>query len=133
MLNQLTDLGRSFCERIGIDPRQALRPSLEHQYWLSKMAEHYEEMGYEVLREFPLETGGIIDLVAQRPGERIAIEVETGKSDINKNISKLRGADFDRCILMATSPEAVEACRKAIRATASAEFPVELMTWLDIS
>lgn len=133
MLNQLTDMGRSLCDRIGIDSGPSARPGIEHQYWCNKMADYYEEMGYEVRSEFALPTGGIIDLVAQRPGERIAIEVETGKSDITSNIAKLRDEGFDRCILMATCPEAVEACRKAIRSTASAKVSIELMTWLDVS
>jgi hypothetical protein len=74
---------------------------------------------------------GIVDLLAERPGARVALEVETGKSDIKENITKLKDAGFDRIILLATCPEAVGACQKAM-AAAGADMPVELLTWLDL-
>ena len=58
----------------------------------------------------------MIDLLAERPGERLSVEIETGKSNIQENIKKLRRADFDRVILVATSPAAVTACQKAVDA-----------------
>jgi uroporphyrinogen-III synthase len=74
-----------------------------------------------------------VDLAATRASERLAIEVETGKSDIPANLEKLRGAGFDRIILVATSPSAVSACQKAMHSCTEAHScPVELMTWLDI-
>ena len=71
-----------------------------------------------------------VDVLAERPGERVAIEVETGKSDITANLTKLRGKGFDRIILVATSPAAVSACHKALDHLDQAS-PAELLTWLD--
>ena len=133
VLNQLTDHGRTACESLGIDPGPVLRASLEHQYWVMKVAEQFEKKGYETTLEHPVPGDGNIDLLAERPGERIAIEVETGKSDIKENLAKLRNAGFDRVIFVATSPTAVGACQRVIQAAGPVSDPsVTLLTWLDL-
>ena len=71
---------------------------------------------------------------ARRPGDRIAIEVETGKSDIQENLAKLHGTGFDRIVFLGTLPSAVSACHRAMDAARRAANPaVELMTWLDVA
>jgi uroporphyrinogen-III synthase len=73
-------------------------------------------------------------VLAERPGERVAIEIETGKSDIKANLTKLQGAGFDRIVFVATSPSAVAACQRAIRQTgAEGNVRIEQLTWLDVS
>ena len=46
--------------------------------------------------------------------KKLAVEVETGKSDIKENLNKIKDAGFDRIVLVATSPAAVSACQKAV-------------------
>lgn len=134
VLYQLTDFGRSICESNGIDPGPRPRASIEHSYWVLRAAEHYETRGYEVTREYAVTGDGKVDLLAERPGERIAIEIETGKSDIEANLAKLLGAGFDRVLFLAASPAAVTACQKALQASPLRDVPaVELLTWLDVS
>jgi len=133
MLYQLTDHGRKVCEMQGIDPGSLPRASLEHRYWVMKAKEHYEKQSYEVTLEHSVPKDGTVDLLAKRPGERVAIEVETGKSDIRENLAKLRGAGFDRVVFLATSPAAVSACQRAFEKTVTdSAFSVEVMTWLDV-
>jgi hypothetical protein len=134
VLYQLTDGGRAVCASIGIELGPPPRASLEHQYWVQKIAEHFEMKGYSLTREHIIQGNGAIDLLAERPGQRVAIEVETGKSDIRENIRKVQAAGFDRIVLLATSPTAVGACQRAIDEAGPEATPVpELMTWLDIS
>lgn len=134
VLNNLTDHGRAVCESLGIDPGPAPRASLEHRYWAMRLREQFESQGYETTLEHPVPGDGTIDLLAERPGERIAVEVETGKSDIAENLSKLQSAGFDRVIFVATSPSAVGACQRAIQASnADSQANVTLLTWLDIA
>ena len=134
VLYQLTDFGRSLCASVNIDPGPKPRESLEHRYWINKTTEHFEKKGYEITREHPIKGNGAIDILAEKPGSRTAIEVETGKSDIKANLSKVGDAGFDRVVLIATSPSAISACQKAID-DLSDEYnhSVELLTWLDIS
>lgn len=133
VLYGLTDHGRSICETNGIDPGPPPRAGLEHRYWVSRVAEHFDRQGYDITHEFHIPGDGHVDLVAEKPGERVAIEVETGKSDIKANLDKLQGAGFDRIVLLATSPSAVGACQKALHSCTDAHScPVELLTWLDV-
>ena len=64
----------------------------------------------------------------------MAIEVETGKSDIKANMTKLKTGGFDRLVLIATSPTAVTKCQKAVNELEKEQgAKVDLMTWIDIS
>ncbi len=134
MLYQLTDAGRTACRSVGVDPGPAPREGLDHRYWIKRAAEHFEKQGYEVTRSHQIEGNGIVDLLATRGGQRVAVEVETGKSDIRENLSKTQRAGFDRVVLVAVSPSAVGACQRAIEAADGAkQTSVEMLTWLDVS
>jgi hypothetical protein len=133
VLYQLTDHGRTVCETHQIDPGPVPRESLEHQWWIRKAKAYFEKQSYEVTPEHPVKGNGAIDLLAVKPGEKIAIEVETGKSNIKQNLLHLKKKDFDKLIMVATSPDAVSACQKAIDVVDKENLPVvELWTWLDI-
>ena len=74
------------------------------------------------------------DLLAERPGERVAIEGETGKSDIPGNLGKVLAADFGGVVLVAISPVAVIACQEAVECVPEvSRTHIVLMTWLDVS
>ena len=134
VLYQLTNAGRSACSALGLAPGPRPRTSLAHAYWVMKAADHFERRGYDVSPEHAVRGNGVVDLLAERPGERVAVEVETGKSDVPQNLSKLRGKGFDRIVLLATSPAAIAVCERAIRERdGDATPPVELLTWLDVS
>ena len=134
VLYELTEFGRAACHYAGIDPGPKPRESLEHRFWVNRAVGYFEKQGYDMIREHPVKGNGAIDLLAQRPGEKVAVEVETGKSDIAANLKKIQDAGFDRIVLVATSPAAVSACQKAVSSTDRTETPaVEQLTWLDIS
>jgi len=134
VLYQLADFGRTICSSHHIDPGPRPIESLEHRFWINRTATHFEHKGYEVVREYAVKGNGAVDILAQKPGEKVAVEVETGKSNIKENIRKIKGAGFDRVVLVATSPTGVSACQKAVDATERDQVPaVELITWLDIS
>jgi hypothetical protein len=133
VLCELTENGRSLCMEIGIDPRPKPRESLEHRYWIKKAHEYFQGQGYDITREHVISGNGAIDLLAERPGERVAIEVETGKSDIAANLEKLKKAGFGRVVMIATSPEAITACRRTVEQFRNdGTLHVEQLTWLDL-
>lgn len=134
VLYQLTDLGRTVSSSIDIDPGPRPRESLEHSFWVNRTAHYFERKGYEVSYEHPVKGNGAIDVLAEKPGERIAIEIETGKSNIGSNLKKISNAGFDKSILIATSPSAAASCQRAVEAAERTDPPtVELLSWLDIS
>ena len=132
VLFQLTDMGRALCSSLGIDPGPKPRESLEHMFWVDKTARHFENEGYEVRREHPVQGNGAVDILATRPGETVVVEVETGKSDTKENLTKIAHAGFDRVVLVATSPAASEVCLRVLTDVAGGP-PVQLLSWLDIS
>jgi predicted RecB family endonuclease len=102
-------------------------------FWVNRTAKHFEKKGYEVRCEHPVKGNGAIDILAKRPGEKVAVEVETGKSNIKENLSKIKSAGFDRIVLFATSPAAVAVCQRVVDSTEKGQSRVvELLTWLDI-
>ncbi len=132
ILCQITDIGRRICNYLDIEPGNASNVSLAHRYWTHQAQRYFEKKGYEVHQEFKVEGNGFIDLLAERPGERVAIEIETGKSDIENNLKKLTNASFDRIILVATSAHAVTACTRARDKLNLTAPMIELLTWLDM-
>jgi hypothetical protein len=132
VLHELTDAGRRVASDIGLVPGPAPRASLTHAYWAARVGQKFEDDGYRVTHEAAIPGDGAVDLVAESAGTRVAIEVETGKSDIVANLTKLRTAGFERIVLVATSAAAVAACQRAIQQAASGA-PPELWTWLDLT
>jgi hypothetical protein len=132
-LYQLSEFGRPACSAAGIDPGLRSRESLEHLFWVNRAARHFEKMAYDISREHPVKGNGAIDILAEKSGERVAVEVETGKSNVKGNLDKIRDAGFDRIVLVATSPSAVTVCQKAIDSSQDDKSRVEQLSWLDIS
>jgi len=133
VLYELTDFGRSVCSATHIETGSKPRESLEHRYWVRQTSQYFEKRGYEITCEHPVKGNGAIDILAQRAGERIAVEVETGKSNIKANLDKIKDAGFDRIVFVATSATAVCACQKAIEEVKHGDSDAtELLTWLDI-
>lgn len=134
ILHELTKAGRQLCFSLGNDPGPLPRESLEHKYWVRKAADHYQNQGYEIDFEYAVKGNGTIDFRAKKPGQQIAVEVETGKSDPLTNLKNAAKAQIDKLVFVATSPSAVEVCRKIIeKAGSDIACPVELLNWLDIS
>jgi hypothetical protein len=83
-LLELTEQGLSALQQQGIRIHTSKRyGSLEHQYWKHRVKQHYLAKGYKVEEE-----KDNIDLVISKDGKQIAVEIETGESDINANIDK---------------------------------------------
>lgn len=86
---------------------------ITHEYWKKKYAEHFTKKGFEITFEKPIGEGKSVDVVATKNGKQIAIEIETGRSDILSNINKCIEANFDKIILVATT-EKVESKVKSL-------------------
>ena len=133
VLYKLTEIGVRVCQYLGIDPGRQNNESLEHRYWVNQAKLYFENKGFTLTREFVLTDGKAFDLLAERPGERIAIEVETGKSDIKANIEKTQKADIDKLVLLAVNPTALAKCQKMVENTDKLNIPqIELLSWLDM-
>lgn len=98
-----TEQGKTFLALSGIEvkalPKNA---SLEHEYWKELVTQKYKAKGYNVEKEVVIGDGKAIDLLATKGDEKIAIEIETGKSDVEANVKKCKEAGFGKVIIVKT-------------------------------
>lgn len=79
----------------------------EHEVAKDQVARSLKTQGFHVTKEHRL-PAGTVDVYAKRGDERIAIEVETGKSNIQANLDKLERTDVTRAITVPTNKLAQE-------------------------
>jgi len=91
---------------LGLDSSKLQRGSISHEYWKRYYAQLFKEQGYQVRLEAP-RLDGRVDVLAQKGGESVGIEVETGKSDVVKNVKQDLRARFTRVLIVATDEKAM--------------------------
>jgi hypothetical protein len=97
----LTDKGMDEAGRTGLKVERTWRKGgLEHGYWVQEITSFLRRQGFAVQVEKGLGKGKSVDLEARRDGKRIALEVETGKSDAISNIRKALEAGYDRVLVV---------------------------------
>jgi hypothetical protein len=112
---------RGLEELRGFDPGRAQRAkgfisrSLEHEYWRTRVAEHFRSKGCDVQDELHLEGGKSVDLVVACQKKTIAIEIETGKSEPLANVNKCLEAGYQEVISVATSAHAFTIVQRQLR------------------
>ena len=84
-----------------------------HEYWKNKYAQVLKDKGFDITFEKSIGEGKSVDVVATKKGKQIAVEVETGRSDILSNINKCLNAKFDRIIVVAIN-EKIESKVKSL-------------------
>jgi len=96
----LTDEGKKAIPEVKIEKVFHKSGSWEHEYWKQKVGEHYRRQGFVVTFEYKIDDGRSVDLVAEKDGKRIAIEIETGKSDSLYNIRKDLEAGLEKIVVV---------------------------------
>ena len=94
-------------ESLKIDDQHSQNESLVHEYWKRFYAQRFNEQGYQVRLEVPRKSGRT-DVVAIKGDEKIAVEIETGKSDFVHNLRHNLAAGYSKIIVVATSRIAYE-------------------------
>lgn len=98
-LFEVTDHGKKIAEDLKIFmPPKRTRGGLEHDYWVQQIIKFLQKNGFDPACEMDN-----IDLVDKESD--IAIEIETGKSDINANVNKLNNYPIKNCFMVATSKQ----------------------------
>jgi energy-coupling factor transporter ATP-binding protein EcfA2 len=131
VLLDLTARGRQHCSKLGLSLPPTGSAGITHRYWAHRVGKSLQEEGYTVRHEYQVEGNGRVDLLAEQENESLPCEIETGRSDIAGNI-KSAMQHFDRLLLVATGPEAVEQCTRIIsKLPAAQQRRITLKTWLD--
>jgi hypothetical protein len=91
-LLELTGKGR---KKLNFPEKGYRKGGIEHLYWLRQVKAMLESKGYSVEEEYPIGNGETVDLVMIGKRRKVAIEIETGKSDAIGNIRKCLKAGFE--------------------------------------
>jgi len=102
-------------EALGLNVKQLRQGSIVHEYWKRFYAQRFQEQGYLVNLEVPRKSGWI-DVAAEKNGRKIAVEVETGKSDYMSNLRQNLVAKFDKILIVATGKSSCEKIEKDLLA-----------------
>jgi hypothetical protein len=106
-LFEITEHGKTIADlhKIAI-PKKKTRGGLEHDYWINQTLEFLRKQKFEpVCEKFD------IDIVSLN--EKIGIEVETGKSNIEANLLKLKNLNvLTHCYMLATNKIAEQKIKK---------------------
>ena len=117
-LFELTHFGRDLAVRAGISIKKGLvRGGVAHGYSVNKVAEHLTNLGLSPKTEVDN-----IDIVDKRSG--VAVEVETGKSNIYTNLRKLATTKYIYRFILGVDKDAELAIRKIVKS----ESGITIMT-----
>lgn len=106
-LYDLTAAGR---KAGGVRVSRPGRGGLEHRYWVESIKAHYlQQEGFTFLEKDDL------DLVVESYTRRLAIQLETGKSDLQGNLLKLARCQADLKYMLATNREAEARLKNLLR------------------
>lgn len=100
-LFELTKKGQLVLRDLGYDFKFSSE-GIIHKFWKDKIAEYYKKQNLKVLVE-EYYINGRPDIIVMNKGKKVAVEIETGKSDFLKNINKALAAGFDEIICVATN------------------------------
>jgi len=106
-LYDLTAKGR---QTAGNNANRSGRGGLEHAYWVKAIQDSYAAQGCMVQME-----KDDLDLVIEHQGCRLAVQVETGKSDLEGNIWKLARYSADHKCLIATNRATAQRLKNMLR------------------
>ena len=113
--DELVEIGRTRKVLLRLTPRarEALNlgssepqhGSIIHTWWKRFYAQRFREQGYKVCLEAPRKSGNV-DVLALKDGKRIAIEIETGKSNFIRNVQQDLAAKYNKIMVVATDKSA---------------------------
>ncbi|MCC6227741.1 MAG: hypothetical protein IT432_00765 [Phycisphaerales bacterium] len=112
---------------LGLARLEAGEGSIAHEYWRRHAAALLRDAGYRVRIESSRDgvSRGRADVVGVRGSERIAVEVETGRSDAARNARACLRAGFPRVVVLVTHREALPGIERAL-ARAGLLIPVRV-------
>lgn len=108
------ELAPGIGEKVKVSPRNG---GMTHKYWKNKLTEHFRTNGWKVTTEYPIGGGKTIDLLIEKGGKRVPVEIETGTTDPNYNVAKDIEAGFEYVILAATNKEVLGRIQKKVDET----------------
>lgn len=104
-LFDLTPEGRRRCQEQGLGPLPSpTEGGILHRFLIHRAAEKLEREDWTVEREAMVNDHLTLDILARNKDQRLAVLVETGKSDVKENLKKTLAAGFADIWLVSDNP-----------------------------
>jgi hypothetical protein len=100
----LSEVGEEYLRDKGVLRERGRHGGPEHEYWKAVVGERLGRLGYAVTEEAAIGGGKTVDLHAKRGEEDVWVEVETGRSEIPANITKLSNLRGRKVMVFTTKP-----------------------------
>ena len=100
-LFELTKKGKMVLADLGYDFKNESE-GVVHKFWKHKVSKYYKKMGLDVRVE-EYYVNGRPDIIVNKDDKKIAIEIETGKSNYVGNVERALEAGFDEVICVAVN------------------------------
>lgn len=123
-LFELTQKGKMELRDLGVEFKNTSE-GVVHKFWKHKIAEYYRNRGLDVRVE-EYYVNGRPDIIVNKDDKKIAVEIETGKSDYIKNVKQGIEAGFDKIICVATNKHVEEKIRKELEKQAICDDKVKV-------
>lgn len=134
LLFELTDAGKERLKYLGYRLKHPLVAGIVHELWKARCAGWLKDAGWKV----QVEKDGR-DIVGEKDGKKIVVEIETGKSDIEANLSSAVALKPGTLCFVGTNSEAKDKVAKALVQFQDEETPClvfeheEFRRWLKCS
>lgn len=122
-LFDLTQKGKIVLRDLGYEFKN-ISEGVIHKYWKEKIAEFYRNKNFEVLVEKNI--NGRPDIIVINHNKKVAVEIETGKSNAIANIKRALDAGFDEVVCVATNRYAEDKIRDALENKSIADERVKV-------
>jgi len=86
---------------------------IAHEYWKEYYAQAFRDQGYQVVLEAPRKSGRV-DILASKGSEHVAIEVETGKSDVVQNVREDLRLRVSKVLVIVTEESALSSIERQL-------------------
>jgi len=113
---KLNEEGKRFLQQIGyanLVEESKRKGGILHQHVIHQIERIVKERGFEAQREAPIGKGRTVDLVVE---EKLAIEVETGESDVSANVEKLADTTFEKVLIVCTNSQVKQRAEEKAKA-----------------
>jgi hypothetical protein len=114
MLFEFTDKAKDWLKNQGFEFNTPSKEGgIEHRYWVHKVADYYKKKGLQVEIEKDIGDWNSVDIeVVNANQQKIAFGIETGKSDIKKNVDKAMEKGYHKFIIVPVNQKAKEKVKK---------------------
>jgi hypothetical protein len=124
-LFDLTEDGSRLCDDLDLGtPPPRSEGGVVHRFMVNRTANRLRETGWKARTEYRVADDLVVDIHAETEKRLMAVLVETGKSNISRNLKRTLAAGYEEVLIIAPTPEIAANLRLLVAGLAQRELPV---------